>query len=55
MSRALMTRALTHPRDDYVSFRHHTYAAPAGPKSIELKEVGQGAVFGRKARAFVNV
>lgn len=26
-------------RDDYVSFRHHTYTQPAGPKSIELKEV----------------
>ena len=30
-------------RDDYVSFRHHTHAAPAGPKSIELKEVSPGA------------
>ncbi|KIY95061.1 Brix domain-containing protein [Monoraphidium neglectum] len=27
-------------RDDYVSFRHHTYTQPAGPKSIELKECG---------------
>ena len=26
-------------RDDYVSFRHHVYTAPAGPKSVELKEV----------------
>jgi hypothetical protein len=25
--------------DDYVSFRHHTYSAPKGAKSIELKEV----------------
>lgn len=27
-------------RDDYVSFRHHVYSAPAGPKSVELKECG---------------
>ncbi|KAF6259237.1 anticodon-binding protein [Scenedesmus sp. NREL 46B-D3] len=26
--------------DDYVSFRHHTYSAPKGAKSIELKECG---------------
>ena len=25
--------------DDYISFRHHTYTAPKGAKSIELKEV----------------
>jgi U3 small nucleolar ribonucleoprotein protein IMP4 len=25
--------------DDYVSFRHHTYSAPKGAKSIDLKEV----------------
>jgi U3 small nucleolar ribonucleoprotein protein IMP4 len=27
-------------RDDYISFRHHTYTAPAGPKSVELTECG---------------
>lgn len=27
-------------RDDYISFRHHTYAAPRGPKSTQLTEVG---------------
>jgi U3 small nucleolar ribonucleoprotein protein IMP4 len=27
--------------DDYVSFRHHTYSAPKGAKSIELKEVSR--------------
>lgn len=25
---------------DYVSFRHHTYSMPKGPKSVELKECG---------------
>ncbi|XP_059443825.1 uncharacterized protein LOC132175789 [Corylus avellana] len=25
---------------DYISFRHHVYEKPGGPKSIELKEVG---------------
>lgn len=25
--------------DDFISFRHHTYVAPKGAKSIELKEV----------------
>eukprot|EP00878_Enallax_costatus_P021898 GHUV01023209.1.p1 GENE.GHUV01023209.1~~GHUV01023209.1.p1 ORF type:complete len:277 (+),score=54.56 GHUV01023209.1:455-1285(+) len=25
--------------DDYIGFRHHTYTAPKGAKSIELKEV----------------
>ncbi|TQD93796.1 hypothetical protein C1H46_020568 [Malus baccata] len=27
-------------RSDYISFRHHTYEKPGGPKSIELKEIG---------------
>lgn len=27
-------------RDDYISFRHHVYEKPGGPKSIDLKEVG---------------
>ncbi|CAO2189723.1 unnamed protein product [Urochloa humidicola] len=27
-------------RDDYISFRHHVYEKPGGPKSINLKEVG---------------
>ncbi|PRQ55077.1 putative anticodon-binding, Brix domain-containing protein [Rosa chinensis] len=25
---------------DYISFRHHIYDEPGGPKSIELKEIG---------------
>ncbi|PRQ55105.1 putative anticodon-binding, Brix domain-containing protein [Rosa chinensis] len=25
---------------DYISFRHHIYDKPGGPKSIELKEIG---------------
>ena len=29
-------------REDYISFRHHTYATPRGPKSAELTEVGRG-------------
>lgn len=29
-------------REDFVSFRHHTYAAPRGPKSAELTEVRRG-------------
>jgi U3 small nucleolar ribonucleoprotein protein IMP4 len=32
---------------DYVSFRHHTYAAPKGAKSIELKEVRVGQLRGQ--------
>ena len=27
-------------RDDFISFRHHTFEAPRGPKSTELKERG---------------
>ncbi|RZC61581.1 hypothetical protein C5167_023339 [Papaver somniferum] len=27
-------------QSDYISFRHHVYDKPGGPKSIELKEVG---------------
>jgi len=27
-------------QSDYISFRHHVYEKPGGPKSIELKEVG---------------
>lgn len=27
-------------QQDYISFRHHTYAMPAGPKSVALTEVG---------------
>ncbi|KAI3938575.1 hypothetical protein MKW98_016080 [Papaver atlanticum] len=27
-------------QSDYISFRHHFYDKPGGPKSIELKEVG---------------
>jgi len=27
-------------REDYISFRHHTYEMPRGEKSIELKERG---------------
>jgi len=27
-------------QDDYVSFRHHVYSMPRGPKSLELTEVG---------------
>ncbi|XVE69513.1 hypothetical protein DITRI_Ditri09bG0158000 [Diplodiscus trichospermus] len=27
-------------RSDYVSFRHHIYEKPGGPKSVELKEIG---------------
>lgn len=27
-------------RQDYISFRHHTYAQPKGASSIELTEVG---------------
>ncbi|KAJ4978332.1 hypothetical protein NE237_009112 [Protea cynaroides] len=27
-------------QSDYVSFRHHIYEKPGGPKSIELKEIG---------------
>ncbi|XVF24211.1 hypothetical protein REPUB_Repub13aG0108200 [Reevesia pubescens] len=27
-------------RSDYISFRHHIYEKPGGPKSIELKEIG---------------
>ncbi|KAK9912913.1 hypothetical protein M0R45_036746 [Rubus argutus] len=26
--------------EDFISFRHHTYEKPGGPKSIELKEIG---------------
>lgn len=29
--------------DDYISFRHHTYSAPRGAKSIELTEVRPSA------------
>lgn len=33
-------RVVTFAQDnDYISFRHHTYTAPRGAKSIELKEV----------------
>jgi hypothetical protein len=33
-------RVVTFANDnDYISFRHHTYTAPKGAKSIELKEV----------------
>ncbi|XP_039020013.1 U3 small nucleolar ribonucleoprotein protein IMP4-like isoform X1 [Hibiscus syriacus] len=27
-------------RSDYISFRHHIYEKPGGPKSVELKEIG---------------
>ncbi|KAJ7552923.1 hypothetical protein O6H91_06G077000 [Diphasiastrum complanatum] len=27
-------------QSDFISFRHHVYEKPAGPKSVELKEVG---------------
>lgn len=27
-------------RDDFISFRHHTYEMPRGIKSVELKERG---------------
>ncbi|GAV79034.1 Brix domain-containing protein [Cephalotus follicularis] len=27
-------------QSDYISFRHHMYEKPGGPKSIELKEIG---------------
>ncbi|KAL5543689.1 hypothetical protein UlMin_007473 [Ulmus minor] len=27
-------------QSDYISFRHHLYEKPGGPKSIELKEIG---------------
>ncbi|KAL6129648.1 hypothetical protein ACLB2K_072997 [Fragaria x ananassa] len=34
-------RIITFANDqDYISFRHHIYAKPGGPKSIELKEIG---------------
>lgn len=34
-------RVVTFANDnDYISFRHHTYTAPRGAKSIELKECG---------------
>jgi hypothetical protein len=37
-------RVVTFANDhDYISFRHHTYSAPRGAKSIELKEVRGGA------------
>lgn len=26
--------------NDYISFRHHVYEMPAGPKSLDLTEVG---------------
>jgi len=36
-------RVVTFANDnDYISFRHHTYTAPRGAKSIELKEVRAG-------------
>jgi U3 small nucleolar ribonucleoprotein protein IMP4 len=36
-------RVVTFANDkDYISFRHHTYSAPRGAKSIELKEVRGG-------------
>lgn len=28
------------PQSDFISFRHHTYEQPRGPKSTELKECG---------------
>ncbi|KAL6130032.1 hypothetical protein ACLB2K_068413 [Fragaria x ananassa] len=34
-------RIITFANDqDYISFRHHIYDKPGGPKSIELKEIG---------------
>ncbi|KAL6125281.1 hypothetical protein ACLB2K_073340 [Fragaria x ananassa] len=34
-------RIITFANDqDYISFRHHMYDKPGGPKSIELKEIG---------------
>nr|AFK38255.1 unknown [Medicago truncatula] len=27
-------------KSDYISFRHHIYEKQAGPKSVELKEIG---------------
>ncbi|XVE99846.1 hypothetical protein REPUB_Repub03eG0236700 [Reevesia pubescens] len=27
-------------RSDYISFRHHNYEKPGGPKSVELKKIG---------------
>lgn len=33
--------------NDYISFRHHTYSAPRGAKSIELKEVRIGVRGGK--------
>ncbi|CAD6246689.1 unnamed protein product [Miscanthus lutarioriparius] len=27
-------------RDEYISFRHHVYEKPGGPRSMDLKEVG---------------
>jgi U3 small nucleolar ribonucleoprotein protein IMP4 len=41
-------RVVTFANDqDYISFRHHTYSAPRGAKSIELKEVRGGGGGGR--------
>lgn len=36
-SKRVMTYA---NRDDFISFRHHTYEKPRGEKSVELKECG---------------
>jgi hypothetical protein len=47
-------RVVTFANDnDYISFRHHTYTAPKGAKSIELKEV-RSSCGGGKRRLWVT-
>ncbi|KAJ1267335.1 hypothetical protein BS78_07G047800 [Paspalum vaginatum] len=38
-------------RDDYISFRHHVYEKPGGPKSIDLKEIKLGTVEQNEAKS----